>query len=139
MCTSQFWAIRSWYGKVRQILPTPELINNVVFYDVLFDIPNPDRELKIQMTAQVFIILAQAKGVLLVPVAAIGNTAEGGQTKLQILKPDGSVELRTVHIGIKSEISAEVTQGLNENEKVILGGTATKTTTKSALPSGKGI
>jgi hypothetical protein len=33
----------------------------VVFYDVLFDIPNPERELDIQMTAQVFIVLAQAK------------------------------------------------------------------------------
>jgi macrolide-specific efflux system membrane fusion protein len=40
-----------WNGKIRQILPTPELINNVVFYDVLFDIPNPERELDIQMTA----------------------------------------------------------------------------------------
>ena len=43
---------RRWNGKIRQILPTPELINNVVFYDVLFDIPNPERELKIQMTAK---------------------------------------------------------------------------------------
>ena len=55
---------RRWSSKVRQILPTPKLINNVVFYDVLFDIPNPDRQLEIQMTAQVFIVLAQAKGVL---------------------------------------------------------------------------
>jgi len=42
---------RRWVGKVRLILPTPELINNVVFYDVLFDVANPDRVLKIQMTA----------------------------------------------------------------------------------------
>ena len=33
---------KRWNGKVRQILPTPELINNVVFYDVLFDMPNPE-------------------------------------------------------------------------------------------------
>ena len=68
---------RRWNGTVRQILPTPELINNVVFYDVLFDIPNPDRELNIQMTAQVFIVLAQAKGALLIPAAAIGNAGRG--------------------------------------------------------------
>ena len=72
---------RRWNGKVRQILPTPELINNVVFYDVLFDIPNPERELKIQMTAQVFIVLAQAKGVLLIPAAAIGNAGEGADNQ----------------------------------------------------------
>jgi len=66
---------KRWDSKVRQILPTPELINNVVLYDVLFDIPNPERELKIQMTAQVFIVLAQAKGVLLIPV---GRTCVSG-------------------------------------------------------------
>jgi macrolide-specific efflux system membrane fusion protein len=41
---------KRWNGTIRQVLPTPELINNVVFYDVLFDIPNPEGELKIQMT-----------------------------------------------------------------------------------------
>ena len=51
----------------------------MVFYDVLFDVPNAGGELKIQMTAQVFIVLAQAKGVLLVPVAAIGNAGQGAQ------------------------------------------------------------
>jgi len=31
---------------------------------------------------------------------------------VQVLKADGSVELRAIKIGIKSEISAEVTDGL---------------------------
>jgi macrolide-specific efflux system membrane fusion protein len=132
---------RRWSGTVRQVLPTPELINNVVFYDVLFDIPNPGGELKIQMTAQVFIVLAQAKGVLLVPAAAIGNASEGSTIKVQVLKPDGTVETRTVKIGIKSELAAEVTSGLNEKEQVVIGGkTATTATAKktSALSSQKG-
>ena len=111
---------RRWNGKVRQILPSPELINNVVFYDVLFDVPNADRQLDIQMTAQVFIVLAQAKDVLLIPVAAIGNAGEGAQIKVQVLKADGSVESRPIKIGIKSEISAEVTDGLKEKEQVVI-------------------
>ena len=129
---------RRWTGRVRQVLPTPELINNVVFYDVLFDIPNPEGELKIQMTAQVFIVLAQAKGVLLVPAAAVGNASEGSTIKVQVLKPDGSVEQRTIKIGIKSEISAEVTAGLNEKEQVIIGKIPTKGKTTSALAARKG-
>ena len=130
---------RRWNGKVRQILPTPELINNVVFYDVLFDIPNPERELKIQMTAQVFIVLAQAKGVLLIPAAAIGNASEGADTKVQVLKADGTVELRAIKIGIKSEISAEVTDGLKEKEQVVIReNTAQGNTTTSALSARKG-
>jgi macrolide-specific efflux system membrane fusion protein len=129
---------RRWTGKVRQVLPTPELINNVVFYDVLFDIPNPEGELKIQMTAQVFIVLAKARGVLLIPAAAIGNASEGSMIKVQVLKPDGSVEQRTIKIGIKSEISAEVTAGLNEKEQVVIGKIPAKVTTKSALTAQKG-
>jgi membrane fusion protein, macrolide-specific efflux system len=129
---------RRWFGKVRQVLPTPELINNVVFYDVLFDLPNPDGELKIQMTAQVFIVLAQAKGVLLVPVAAIGNASEGSIIKVQVLKPDRTVETRTIKIGIKSELSAEVTAGLNEKEQVVIGGKTATAKKASALTAQKG-
>ena len=130
---------RRWNSKVRQILPTPELINNVVFYDVLFDIPNPDRQLEIQMTAQVFIVLAQAKGVLLIPAAAIGNAAEGANLKVQVLKPDGSLEVRPIKIGIKSEISAEVTDGLKEKEQVVIRAiAATGSTSKSPLNTRKG-
>jgi macrolide-specific efflux system membrane fusion protein len=116
---------RRWSGTIRQVLPTPELINNVVFYDVLFDIPNPKRELDIQMTAQVFIVLAQAKGVLLIPAAAIGNASEGATIGVQVLKADGTLEPRTITIGIKSEIMAEVTAGLAEKEQVVLKGLAT--------------
>jgi macrolide-specific efflux system membrane fusion protein len=116
---------RRWSGTIRQVLPTPELINNVVFYDVLFDIPNPKRELDIQMTAQVFIVLAQAKGVLLIPAAAIGNATEGATIQVQVLKADGTLEPRTITIGIKSEIMAEVTAGLAEKEQVVLKGLPT--------------
>ena len=129
---------RRWNGKVRQILPTPELINNVVFYDVLFDIPNGDRALKIQMTAQVFIILAQAKGVLLLPAAAVGNAAEGSQFLVQVLDAGGKVEPRLITIGLKSELSAEVKAGLAEKERVVVGGLKAKSGTGSALSARKG-
>ncbi|TAM45408.1 MAG: efflux RND transporter periplasmic adaptor subunit [Acidobacteria bacterium] len=129
---------RRWSGTVRQILPTPELINAVVFYDVLFDIPNPERELKIQMTAQVFIVLAQAKGVLLIPTAAVGNAGEGARLKVQVLKANGSVEQRAIKIGIKSEIMTEVTEGLKEKEQVVLGGMATPGATRNPLAVRRG-
>ena len=129
---------RRWTGKIRQVLPTPELINNVVFYDVLFDIPNPERELKIQMTAQVFIVLAQAKGVLLIPTAAIGNAGEGAEVKVQVLKANGKLEPRTIRIGIKSELFAEVKAGLQEKDRVVVRGVTSKGTSQSALSVRKG-
>ena len=129
---------RRWNSKVRQILPTPELINNVVFYDVLIDVPNPEGELKIQMTAQVFIVLARAKDVLLIPTSAIGNASEGSEVKVRVLKADGSVEQRAIKIGIKSEILAEVTDGLKEKELVVIREITAKDKTKSSLSAQKG-
>jgi macrolide-specific efflux system membrane fusion protein len=71
------------YGTLRQILPTPEVVNNVVLYDALFDVPNPDHALQPQMSAQVFFVLAEAKGVPLVPVKALrpADRGSGGQKK----------------------------------------------------------
>jgi membrane fusion protein, macrolide-specific efflux system len=129
---------RRWNGKVRQVLPTPELISNVVFYDVLFDIPNPERVLKIQMTAQVFIVLAKAAGVLLVPVAAIGNAGAGSDTRLRVLGPDGAIEWRPVKVGIRSEIAAEIKNGLKEGERVVTGESRAGGAKGSALTSRRG-
>lgn len=132
---------RRWTGTVRQILPTPELINNVVFYDVLFDVPNPERVLEIQMTAQVFIVLARARNVLVIPAAAVGNAGTGARITVQVLNPDGRVESRAITVGIKSERSAEVTAGLAENERVVINGKTTPAqgATKSPLSSRRGF
>lgn len=128
---------KHWDGKVRQILPTPELINNVVFYDVLFDIDNPKRELHIQMTAQVFIVLSQAKDVLLIPTSTVGNASAGDEIQVQVMKADKSIEERTIKIGIKGEISTEVTEGLKEKELVVISEIREKVNTRNALSDQK--
>ena len=61
---------RRYYGKLRQIPPTPKIVNNVVLYNALFDVANPDQALMTQMTAQVFFVAASAKDAVLVPVRA---------------------------------------------------------------------
>jgi len=110
----------------------------VVFYDVLFDIENPKRELHIQMTAQVFIVLSQAKDVLLIPTAVVGNAKEGSQIQVQVMKADKSIELRTIKIGIKGEISTEVKEGLKEKELVVISEIKEKVNNQSALSARKG-
>jgi macrolide-specific efflux system membrane fusion protein len=62
---------RRWYGKLRQILPTPTVTNNVVLYTGLFDIENADGALLSEMTAQVYFITSQAQNVLTVPLGAV--------------------------------------------------------------------
>ncbi|RYL25857.1 MacA family efflux pump subunit [Acinetobacter piscicola] len=74
------------YATLRQVEPAPESINtetsnnssssssNAVYYNALFDVPNDDGKLRIDMTAQVYIILAEAKNVLTVPAAALQSS-----------------------------------------------------------------
>lgn len=64
---------RRWKGTLRQILPTPEITNNVVLYTALFDVDNHDATLLSGMTAQVFFISSSARDVLTIPVAALNN------------------------------------------------------------------
>jgi len=70
---------RRWYGKLRQIMPTPNVVNNVVLYDSLFDVPNPSQDLMTQMTAQVFFVVAGAKDTVFVPVAALRPAGRSGR------------------------------------------------------------
>jgi macrolide-specific efflux system membrane fusion protein len=62
---------RRWHSRVRQILPTPTVSNNVVLYTVLFDIDNADSALLSQMTAQVFFVTSSARNVVSIPVGAL--------------------------------------------------------------------
>ena len=62
---------RRWYGELKKIEPTPTVTNNVVLYNALFEVPNSNRTLMTQMTAQVFFVVAEAKDVLVVPMSAL--------------------------------------------------------------------
>lgn len=64
---------KRWQGTLEKVEPTPTVTNNVVLYNALFDVPNPDGRLMTQMTAQVFFVVAQAKDVLLIPMAALAQ------------------------------------------------------------------
>lgn len=70
---------RRWETSVRQVLPTPEVLNDVVLYKALLDIANPEGRLKPQMTAQVFFVTGAAKDAVLVPVTALQTRPERGE------------------------------------------------------------
>jgi membrane fusion protein, macrolide-specific efflux system len=65
---------RRWHGELRKIEPTPTVTNNVVLYNALFDVPNPNQTLMTQMTAQVFFVAAAARDAMWVPAAAVSAT-----------------------------------------------------------------
>lgn len=79
---------RRWYSKINRIQPTPEVLNNVILYNALFDVPNESRVLMTQMSTQVFFIESQAKDVLLVPMSAVSFAPPRGD-RPQSERPKG--------------------------------------------------
>lgn len=77
-------------GTLRQIKPTPATDNNVVLYYALFDVPNPTGELMIDMSAQVYFVLGEAKDVLVVPTAALTDKQKGGKPQVTVKVADES-------------------------------------------------
>ena len=112
-------------GKLRQIQPSPTVENNVVLYNALFDVPNPGGELMISMSAQVFFVQAAARDVLVVPSSAVSMKRDetGGkpQAEVTVLTASGASEVRKVETGIRNRVSVEVTSGLQEGDRVVIG------------------
>ena len=60
-----------WYSKLNRVEPTPQVTNNVVLYNALFDVPNENGTLMTSMSTQVFFIAAQARDALVIPASAL--------------------------------------------------------------------
>ncbi len=58
-------------GTVRQIRNSPVTVQNVVTYDAVIDVDNPDLKLRPGMTATVTFVCAERKNVLKIPNAAL--------------------------------------------------------------------
>ncbi len=128
---------RKWEGSVRQILPTPETINDVVLYNVLVDVANTDGQLMTGMTAQIFFIAARADDVPLVPVSALtkrkpdADTADGKAYDVTVSTAKGS-ETRTVLVGVSDRTRAAVISGLNAGDSIVVASPATSGDDKPA-------
>lgn len=90
-----------------------------VYYNGLFDVPNPDEKLRISMTAQVFIVLGEAKDAVVVPSSALGKRGEDGRYAVRVVLKDNKTETRQVRIGMNNNVQAQVLEGLEVGERVV--------------------
>jgi macrolide-specific efflux system membrane fusion protein len=117
---------RKWEATVRQILPTPEEINDVILYNVLVDVQNKDHQLMTGMTTQMFFVLASAKDQPVIPKTALikelpeQNTSKGEAYEVHVLGANRSVEKRTVIIGASDRTKAAIVSGLEVGEVIAL-------------------
>lgn len=146
------------YGILRAIEPGPDTTtgtssssgssssgnstsSTAIYYNGLFEVPNPGRKLRVNMTVQVSIVLNEAKQVLCIPVSAISDKGKDGRYTVNVLQ-NKIPEVRNIRIGINNNVHVQVLDGLREGEKVIIGDSsslpASAVTARSVPPPGGG-
>lgn len=110
---------RRFDGVLKDIQPTPEKVNNAIFYYARFEVPNPKRLLRLQMTAQVHIQLAGVEQALVIPLAALGDQIADNRYHVSVLK-QGKEEKREVAIGLRNNIDVQILSGLEAGDEVIV-------------------
>jgi len=99
-------------------------IQNVITYDAVMDVPNPDLELLPGMTANIRIPVQVRENALRVSNNALRFRPDDNkpvQPAVYVLNTDGMLEARKVQLGISDGIFTEVVSGdLRDGEAVIL-------------------
>ena len=91
---------------------------SAIYYYANVLIDNPNRTLRIGMTTENNIKIANAKDVLLVSNMAIQK--RDGKNFVNVLNGKNQPELREVETGVQNDFHTEIKSGLNEGEKVIV-------------------
>ncbi len=152
---------RVFRGKVVQVRYAPITVDNVVTYVTVIEVKNEKMELRPGMTANVSIVLAERKGVVAIPNAALrvrlpsagGETRKPGGERKPGAKPGGDGERKRsvqrlkggapepveVALGITDGAFTEIISGIEEGDAVVTGiTTARPAATPAANPFGGG-
>ena len=157
--TVDAFPMETFHGKVVQVRNAPITVQNVVTYDTVIGVSNPELKLKPGMTANVSIIVAHKDDVLQIKNAALryrppdatpvetrktgpsrtgGPTGgrsgphEGAQRTVYVL-PFGvsRPQPRQIKTGISDGILTEVVEGLKEGDRVVTAELGSTTTPPS--------
>jgi HlyD family secretion protein len=119
---------RAFHGTVTQVRNAPKVLQNVVTYDVVIGVENPDLTLKPGMTASVVITTAERRDVLRVPQRALrfrpqqtDGAADGRRPRpteasserptVWVVQTDGILRPVVVRLGLRNDQYAEVVEG----------------------------
>jgi HlyD family secretion protein len=133
---------RQFTGRISQLRYAAQVVSNVVTYDAVIDVQNPELLLRPGMTANVSFITQEARDVLKVPNAALRfrleaqgkPTVESGKRALTVLR-DGKPERVSVATGVTDGSFTEVLSGLDEGTQVVTDRADGTTTTPT--PGGR--
>lgn len=136
-----------YYSTLRAIEPGPDTTttsssstttsssSTAIYYNGLFDVPNPGRRLRVSMTAQVSIVQNIAKQALCIPTSALGEKGKDGRSTVRVLV-NNLPENRMIRTGINNNVLVQVTDGLQEGDRVIIGDSSTLPATEKTTSVG---
>lgn len=144
---------RRHYARIEQIEPAPESISTdgtsasagtsggastptAIYYNALFDVPNADGRLRPSMTAQVSVLLAEARRAVIVPESALGPRDSQGRHSVRVIDRRGQPVERMVRTGIGDDSNVVVLSGLQPGEKVVIAEAAPGIPTEAAAGMG---
>ncbi|MDB5960428.1 MAG: efflux transporter periplasmic adaptor subunit, partial [Massilia sp.] len=114
-----------WSGKLRQVMPIPAdgsgEQGRETFYNVLFEVANPDQQLMSGMSAQVRFLVSQAQDTLVLPARALGVPDADGVYSVNVLDAARKPVARRVRTGMRNKDQVQVLSGLAAGEQVIVG------------------
>jgi HlyD family secretion protein len=129
---------RPFEAVIRQVRESATNIQNVITYDAVMDVPNPDLLLLPGMTANIRIPVQVRENVLRVPNGALRFKPDDGKGPVKppvqtqqkgpqidqtvyVWNSAGAPEARKIQVGISDGLNTEVTSGdLREGEAVVL-------------------
>jgi HlyD family secretion protein len=147
--TVEAFPSHSFNGLVEQVRQAPQTVQNVVTYDVVIGVENPELLLKPGMTATVRIVTKRRDDVLRVPEPALrytpggvnsaagrsGQGTRGGESACVWVLRGGRPVAVPVGIGLDDDNFAEITSGaLKTGDEVIIGEQTGIPTPASRLP-----
>ncbi len=123
----------SFTGRVREVRNSPMTVQNVVTYDVVIDVQNPELSLRPGMTATVTLTTGHKNGVLKAPLRALRfrprdattparSTREARTGRLWVENGDGTPQPLKVHTGLRDDEFVEISSdALSEGDEVLIG------------------
>jgi membrane fusion protein, macrolide-specific efflux system len=108
--------------------------SSAIYYVGVFNIDNKARKFRTYMTADIKIVLGEARDVLTISSSALGAKNSDGSYTVQVIGADGKTQPRNVMIGLNNKTSAEVKSGLEKGERVVIGQASTSS---SSSPGGR--
>ena len=108
--------------------------SSAIYYNGLFDVPNPGHKLRVSMTAQVSIVLNEVNKALCIPVSALGDKGKDGRCAVRVLR-NNMPENRRIRTGVSDNVQVQVIEGLREGETVVIGDSASASAAASTQTS----